>query len=342
MKKAYFLVTNPTQMLNAVEARKQFSAEFEKFVLIIFTDADSFIPSIQKIAGEDWEIIVFKDRFDQYWFKPMTRVFLKKKFLQQISREIKSEDTLFIGNIQHFWCCVLSVRVNAECKKFTLDDGLSMLTFYSRFIEQGNRYWSPPLAKGIRGKLERWICGVPKLDTSKWFFFTNLELNQNDARIIRSEMRYTKGLIDSGVSVFQGVYFIEQPIVELGILNKQDYLKLMNKIALYYQNLNLEFIVVRHRSAHLQLLNEFYRVVEYDLPIEFQLSTQREFPQRLATFFSSAIYNIACLQLSEIECDTWAIAHGECDENVLIHSDLFGWFRSLKNAKLNVLKVSLE
>lgn len=98
-------------------------------------------------------------------------------------------------------------------------------------------------------------------------------------------MRYTKGLIDSGVSVFQGVYFIEQPIIELGILNKQDYLKLMNKIALYYQNLNLEFIVVRHRSAHLQLLNEFYRVVEYDLPIEFQLSTQREFPQRLATFF---------------------------------------------------------
>jgi hypothetical protein len=335
VKSLFLLVANPTQMMNAIEARQFYSDSYSHFHLVVFSDSLAYQKQILSMADASWSKLIYPTLGTGKWNALMS-IFSKKKFISGVLKMAIDGDALMIGNIHHYGCCSLAHRWNEMGNIFAMDDGLGTVNWDLQLNDSTS--WTPRSAKGWRGVLERWILGVPVIKLSSLNFFsvyplshfTNATENKFD---FLSESFFDKKYNENTV------YFLEQPLVELGILPQSEYASAIQKIKYHYTNLGWEFTMVRHRAAHFQQSSDGIDYVSFDGPIEWVMKDWDKAPRKIATFYSSGVYHLNKMSQGNMIAEFWQIQNDK--GNIVVQPQLMNWLSTNALSNMSVLNVTI-
>jgi hypothetical protein len=335
VKELFVLIANPTQMMNAIEARHFYKNEFSRFHLVVFSDAIAYIDQILALADDQWNKIIYRPgkpgKVNSVW-----NAFKKRNFIHSVLRNAKQGDAIMIGNIHHFGCCAIAHLWNDEGNVYALDDGLGTVNWDMQLRDA--KVWCPKPARGWKGKLEKWLLGNPIIELDKLKFFSVYPLshftNCDENNFISLRNDFSGKKIEENL-----VLFLDQPLVELGIVSLHDYQAMMGKIYAHYKLMGLEFKIVRHRAAHFRNAINGVEYLEFDQPIEWEMKDWKSLPGKVSTFYSSGVYHLSKMSQGAICADFWQIQSEDGD--IRVQPKLMNWLGQHSLAKMNVLNVSI-
>ena len=308
--KNVFLLKSPLQLLNAIEARRHFGLLPGECLLILVADRKSQGQLINMIeAGEAWGGIVslpssklspvissfqpgdslqrFGRRYPLFG-KPMFSV-LKLRILAQRYRKVES---VFIGDqknalMRHFSNLAATEDVVA------LDDGTATIK-YARERCAGEDGRPSRLGKRLGRFLKYLFFGLRDAAPEKLTFFSvySVVLPQKDHLVLNDYSYLRKNI--AAIKTTQEVYFLGAPLVESGVLSEDQYLWHLTEAQRCLGGQSV--IYVRHRREDPERVRRIghklgWETTLFDFPIEYQLSQQGPRPEKLVSFFSSALEN---------------------------------------------------
>ena len=335
MRDLFVLIANPTQMLNAIEARYFYKNEFSRFYLVVFTEANPYIDQILALTDDQWNKIIYHPgqpgKFNSLW-SPLR----KRNFIHGVVRRAKNGDAIMIGNIHHYGCCVMAHLWNGAGNVYALDDGLGTVNWDLQL--KGSKFWHPKPARGWKGKLEKWLLGNPIIELDKLKFFSVYPLshftNFDENNFISLRNDFSGKKIEENL-----VLFLDQPLVELGIVSLDDYQAMMGKICAHYKLMGLEFKIVRHRAAHFRNTIDGMDYLEFDQPIEWEMKDWKSLPGTVSTFYSSGVYHLSKMSQGAICAHFWQIQSDIGD--TVVQPKLMDWLSQHLLAQMNIRNVSI-
>jgi len=316
MKSNFYFVRTPIQYLNAVEARHSDKFKSDQHHLIILSDFHRTISQIESIIQTDlWTTIQFpwKEFVSKKNFPLFNAIYILKRKIKidRIIATINNEDLIFWGNINSNWFFYLYNTTKSTF--YILDDGLVSI---GTIMNTDFNLIKTTLLSSKLGKIERLIL---KLNYGvKWeriHFFTNFDLKTSLKKIELHQYDYlSKQFKISKLS--KSVFFVGQPLIFQKMMKKEIYVGLVNSIINYYNNKNYECYYVPHRSTTLDYIPKNWLTKSFNKPLEYILfEEQIEKPLIFASFYSSALYNIAMMDNNLIfKYDYW-----QFDERDLIN-----------------------
>ena len=335
MKNLFLLVANPTQMMNAIEARQFYADDFSHFHLVIFSDSEAYQKQILSIADASWSMFVYRAPGKGKW-NALLSVFSKRKFIHRVLNVAQKGDALMIGNIHHYGCCVLAHLWSERGEVFAMDDGLGTVNWDLQLKD--SHIWTPKNAKGWRGKLEKWILGKPIIELSSLKFFSVYPLSHFSNAVENNFDFLSKSFIGKKYNE-RIVYFLEQPLVELGILAHKEYADVIEKINQHYKSEGWDFKIVRHRAAHFQQSSDGIDYLSYDGPIEWVMKDWEHAPRKIATFYSSGVYHLNKMSQGNMIAEFWQIQNDK--GNTVVQPQLMNWLSTNALSNMSVLNVTI-
>ncbi|MBM3427722.1 MAG: hypothetical protein FJX95_02955 [Bacteroidetes bacterium] len=332
MSNLFIIVANPTQMMNAIEARQHYRHVYSMFYLVVFSDSISYANQILAMADEKWNRIVYKPRNSGKF-----EVFLKKRFINQAICSARDGDALMIGNIHHYVCCAFAKAWGDIGELFALDDGLGTVNWDAKWGD--SETWSPPPARGWKGKFERLILGDSILNLKKLIFFSAYPLSKfsncecNSFSILKT--KYADKLVDRNM-----VLFLEQPLVELGLISKSEYEMALEKIFNHYTRQGKKFTIVRHRAAHERISYPGMEFLEFDNPIEWEIGNWKFIPGCVSSFYSSGVFHLSIISQGVIHTDYWEIEKNNV--GTIVQSSLMIWLNQHLLDQMQMQKVEIS
>jgi hypothetical protein len=335
VKNLFLLVANPTQMMNAIEARQFYSDSYFQFHLVVFSDSLAYQRQILSMADASWSKWIYPTLGAGKW-NALRSIFSKRKFISGVLKEANEGDALMIGNIHHYGCCSLAHHWNGLGSIFAMDDGLGTVNWDLQLND--SIIWTPKHAKGWRGILEQWVLGTPAITLNNLNFFSVYPLSHFT--------NATENKFDFLSESFLGkkynentVYFLEQPLVELGILPQNEYEGVIQKIKRHYKDLGSEFTMVRHRAAHFQQSSDGIDYVSFDGPIEWVMKDWECAPRKIATFYSSGVYHLNKMSQGNMIAEFWQIQNDK--GNTVVQPQLMNWLSTNALSNMSVLNVTI-
>ncbi len=303
------IVETPLQLLNAIEA--SFSLNLSNITLVIVTSPpfpkEVFSPIL---AFAKWKQIEFLYVVHNY--SPLKLSFLGRAVSEQLNEYVKecrqaakrrrfdrlakrlvNVDTLVLGSYLSGYMRHLANKLRPR-KLYLVDDGTDTLRVSNLRREQAVPegiqqlpYWRK-LKNLIRTSFVDW--DTRQADSATFFTSYKLTLIPEDT-LIRNDHSFLKSMLNHS-GVLSEVYFLGQPLVEDGYLQREDYLAYISRISQYYRSRTL--IYVTHKRESQQMIdavrNMGLQVRTFNLPIELQI-LQGGIPSELASFFCSALDN---------------------------------------------------
>ena len=278
--KGLFFTTTPLQVINAIEAKEYFKVQ--KSSLILAYDFSNTMVGEQihsVISLGEWDEIIkidtsSKSRFGHY-----------VKTVKKLKKE--NFDYLFVGYLYLIYAQVLLSNISVN-NKVALDDGTATITIQRNPImklslEKKIRLWRYKLM-GLKVEYSPLIDSftafdfLPKYDKQK--FFINI-------------FSYLKKVFTiNNIEKSNYVYFIGTAVVGTGILNLEDYILYIKFVEQYYLEKGLKVFYIPHcRESQSTLEKIPFELKRLNKPIELELLFLPKVP-RLASFFSSAIFNL--------------------------------------------------
>ena len=282
-----FIVSSPLQLMNAIEATNYFKTN-NNILLLLYTDNTKVVNQMKKIVHfVQWEKIISL-------LLPQ-KIIDKVTFTYDINNYFKNIDTskidkIFVGeyrsdHVNHI------VNFFKNKNIYLLDDGLAQVSYHKEISNES-----------FKVKIKRLIYSLLlyKLAKIKYTFFTIFDIKNE--KVIKNRYGFFKKYIQDK-EVGNSVYFIGQPLVELNIINEDDYKKELSKIINFYSNKKFIYILHRRedekRTKKLSIeLNFEYKV--FDNLIELEMITSKIVPSDFATFYSTAIVTLPSF-ISEVE-----------------------------------------
>ena len=131
-----------------------------------------------------------------------------------------------------------------------------------------------------------------KLSPIDYTFFTIFNLKQDN--VIETKYSYIKQYMSEKI-VESSVYFIGQPLVELSMLNENNYKNELKKVIDFYES--KKFVYILHRRQNEKLIKKLALVLgfeykRFDQLIEFEMINRPTIPSEFATFYSTAIVTL--------------------------------------------------
>lgn len=335
MSKLYLLVANPTQMMNAIEARHFYDSVFHDFELLIFSESLSYQKQILSMADDSWNKKIYVPKGSGKW-NALVSIFAKRNFFREVFNSAKKGDALMIGNIHHFGCCSLASRWKDCGEVYAMDDGLGTVNWDNLLSNQ--QIWTPKIPKGWKGKIEKLIWGIPRIQLNCLKFFSVYPLTHFPNAVLNNFELISKKYMGKAYNM-KLVYFLEQPLVELGVLHPRDYDKMIRLIQHHYQSQGCEFTIVRHRAAHFQNSSDGLEYVSWDKPVEWVMTDWDVIPGTIATFYSSGAYHLNKMSLGQIKAEYWQIKNDLGD--VIVQPQLMQWLRLNSLSQMTVLEVAI-
>jgi hypothetical protein len=274
-----FIVASPLQVMNAIEAIEYFKTQ-NNILLVLYTGSEKPLSQIKKMLNfSDWDTI-------KYILLPL-KIVDKIVFSKKIDSSLKFIEKnkiakLFVGEYR-------SDHVNHIVNSLTnqniylLDDGLSQLNYHKEIGQQSTK------VKALRVLYK---CLFYKLKPIKYTFFTMFDIENE--KIIKNNYTFFKKQIGSK-KIENSIYFIGQPLVELGIMSKENHKKELNKIIDFYKA--KEFIYILHRREEVENVKKLsielnFKYKEFDSLIELEMINSKIIPSSFATFYSTAIVTL--------------------------------------------------
>jgi hypothetical protein len=272
-----FIVSSPLQLLNCIEAKYHFNTA-NNILLVLHlheTGSKSHINSL--IVETDWLHVAHLQSPKTYKDK-LTFPYYIKMALKSVGKNV---DKLFFGEYRSVFTNHIVNCFHPE-KNYLVDDGMAVLS-YSKFHENNS-------LNKIKHRLFGYQTTLIKHD-----FFTLFDLQNK--KVIRNNFYHAKSKIVAKPTKNQCL-FIGQPLVELGIVNRNYYKKYLSDIVKYLDG--TELIYALHRRNDMDWIRELadeldFKYIRYDTPLELALINSDYLPKIIATSFSTAIYTLKLL-----------------------------------------------
>lgn len=157
-------------------------------------------------------------------------------------------------------------------ERFLVDDGLYLVDFAKRFSHK--------------------LAGIS--------IYTSLPIGNIPNAAVTSVSRCNL----MSVEIREEVWFIGSKLVDAKIISKESFQVLMERVVQYFSTFAGEFVYVAHREESEQALMVLaglgVKVKKFDLPIEEYLSEANSGPAVIASFYSTALYNLAGGKISSV------------------------------------------
>jgi len=287
MKYNIFIVAGPLHLMNAIEAIEYFKSK-NNILIVLYTDNKQQLSQMKKLLNfVNWHTVEYI-RIPQNIIDKLFFVNNIANSLQTIQKD--KIDKLFVGeyrsdHVNH----IVNTLSNKDI--YLLDDGLAQLNYHNEMNLQPYRV-----------KIRRVIYQALfyQLERINYTFFTIFDIKNE--KIIKNNYNFFKKYIRDK-QVEDSVYFIGQPLVELGIMSEENYKKSLSKIIDFYKG--RKFIYILHRREKVENIKEFslklnFKYKLFDNLIELEMIMSKIVPSDFATFYSTAIVTLPCF-ISETE-----------------------------------------
>jgi len=279
MKYNIFIVAGPLHVMNAIEAINHFETQ-NNILLILYTDNEKQLSQMKKMVD-------FSDWYDIKYISLPQKMRDKLFFAQYISvalKDLKKDliDKIFVGEYRsdHVNHIVNTLR---NSNIYLLDDGLAQLNYHKEMAQE-------PYKVKLRRVIYKFL--LYKLKPLSYTFFTIFDIKNE--KVIKNDFNFFKKYIGNK-NIEESVYFIGQPLVELGILNKENHKKELVKIINFYRG--KKFIYILHRREEPNNIKKLskelnFEYKEFDNLIELEMINASIVPSAFATFYSTAIVTL--------------------------------------------------
>ena len=290
LKKNLFIVASPLQLINAIEARYHFKTSDNILVLMynsLLNNTD-FNQKKSLLVEEDWDEVIYYD---------LGKIAKKKRFFEQVKliKQFQRYKYSYLfsgdfGTIQQ----ALMANLNIE-NIYLLDDGTASIVIYEK-LKDKQFFKKIPFFKKL--KLYRYLLMNLKFkiqENINFFTIYNLEPLAH-MHVVQHNFAYLKQNQLKRCEKNDVIYILGQNISENAIINKEIYLKYLEKIKDKFKG---KIIYKPHRSeeitdAYNYLISEHF-LIDNDIsqgPIETSFINNHIYPSIIISFFSSALFSL--------------------------------------------------
>jgi len=323
MKYNIFIVAGPLHLMNAIEAIEYFKSK-NNILIVLYTDNKQQLSQIKKLLNfVNWHTVEYI-RIPQNIIDKLFFVNNIDSSLQTIQKD--KIDKLFVGeyrsdHVNH----IVNMLSNKDI--YLLDDGLAQLNYHNEMNSQPYRV-----------KVRRVIYQALfyKLERINYTFFTIFDIKNE--KIIKNNYNFFKKYIRDK-QVEDSVYFIGQPLVELGIMSEENYKKSLSKIIDFYKG--RKFIYILHRREKVENIKELslklnFEYKLFDNLIELEMIMSKIVPSDFATFYSTAIVTLPRF-ISEIEYRVFRTKDNIIHKNFI--DNILNTYQELEKIGLRVVQL---
>lgn len=203
-----------------------------------------------------------------------------------------------------------TILANTICAKYYwLGDGTKLLyQFSDQYIQRNNRYRKQLSFDSLLKAVSRKSFTLPRTP----ILFSPFHLDRKDNEINHFEWlkRKYKAIKDNEHAnleslaqvFFFGSYFCE--VDGEAMMNEDEYVSIIKRIALHYQLKNLAVIYVPHRhesSSKLKRIAQLpnIRIVIFEYPAEYQFIVNNKRPRHIAAFSSTCLFHFHYLKCTD-------------------------------------------
>jgi len=279
MKSNVFIVVAPLHIMNAIEAVEYFNTSNNILVILHIGNEKQLAQMKKMLHFYDWDEV----HYLLLPLKSVDKIFYARTVNRTLDILDKNKiENVFVGEYRsdHVNHVVNSLKSD---EVYLLDDGLAQLNYHKEMH-------STSLKVKVRRVL--YTLFLYKLKPLKYTFFTIFDIKNE--KIIKNNYNFFKKHIGSK-TVEHSVYFIGQPIVELGVMSKEHYKKELTKIMNFYKG--KKFIYILHRREKIENVKKLsmelnFDYKEFDNLIELEMINATVIPSHFATFSSTAIVTL--------------------------------------------------
>jgi hypothetical protein len=330
--------------LNAVEARNNDIFKSGEHHLIVLSDFHRTLSQIESIIEtEFWSSIIFPwMEFSAKKNNPLFNAIniLKRKIkIDKIITSIKPTDLIFWGNLNSNWFFYLYQKTKSTI--YILDDGFVSI---NTILNTDLKALKSKLLSSNSGKIERYILKLNfSISWGRILFFTNFDLKTSAKNIELHNYEFLSKQFKFS-TIKNTVFFVGQPLIFQKMMKNEVYVTLVDSIIRHYQSKGFNCFYIPHRSTTLDYIPNHWSTKSFNKPLECILFDELiEKPMIFASFYSSALYNIAMMDKNSIfKYDYW-----QFDEIDLINfpfktiSDVYEFIRSQNKNNVNILHKSV-
>lgn len=291
MMKNLYIVSSPFQCISAIEARTQLELNNDNILITIYYSKDSEENYLQmrEIFGLlEWDNIIEIGLEKR-----------KSKFFEYISviNKLKKYkfNNVFIGHFSQFQTILLSnLLIN---NIYSIDDGVITLKLHkdqlNPYIKKKNNF-----AKKIKMLRYSLVSLKTSFDKSKINYFTMFDIEPYyGEKIIKNEFIFMREYSSKKTQNNSLAYFLGQPLYEVGIMQKNDYLRCLKSVKQYYKNQNIMIMYIPHRREKdinsLKILeDDYFEVRKLPTAIEVYFLKLNCLPKEVSSFLSTALLSI--------------------------------------------------
>ncbi len=289
-----YIVESPLQLLNAIEAKEEFTAK-KNILIVKFSNERRNNYQIEKLLKESfWDRIykipyIYTTKTQIIYFCFLTRllVWQKQKFQKIFIGEFRSDEMwMLLNNVQHI-------------ETFLLDDGSVTIEVQKNYLKEIEKYNSEKSRSKRKYILYNFFfLKAPKRKVIDLFTMFDLKPHpgqkviQNNFKALASKIINIDDHANSNT-----VFFIGSNIVERGIVNDKYFFECIEYIVNFYKANEKNIIYLPHRRENekklLTMKNQFGIEVLYpsDL-IELYFLNKKIWPKHIASFYSTALYSL--------------------------------------------------
>lgn len=302
----YFIInSNQLQLFDVEEAVESFNLNREDCVIVVRKSKEND----SKISIRKREDVTFYFDWDKIEFIDMPRITWRPKLLKfpiyildiltysRMVRNIISKygkpSKIFLGNYKNEGMRDIAARFKDSAEIIFLDEGNTTIQYLKQrnsFISKNSNVFR--ISNFIKSNLLNLSVDHPNYPIT---YFTVYDGPDNAyTKVIRHSYEHNKAKLIGSFEKTPKAAFIASILVEFKIVNREDYLKLLNNIKHTYG----DFIYFAHPKETESDLREYrdkigVEIKRLNIPIEMFFLQNTKLYSNLITFQSSAIINIS-------------------------------------------------
>lgn len=358
----YFVIRLPLSYLNAVEAQHYYKIKPQESILVVLCQERYPIDLeiIKEIIDSSlWKEIYYvsynlasfrknqtRNKSCNWFFEKINYIRDIKKYVEELDsvrQSDKETEKIIIGN--EFTASMRHISNSIRAKEvIVVDEGFAVINVLDKKIKNFNKKFKLfTLKEYIQSILFSFIFGFKLYPLKDIIYFSAYNFSEeNSLNVVRNI--YKKLRCFSINKKFNQVFLLGQPFVNHHFLTEDAYIDILSQIKHYYYH--KEILYCPHRDetpGNIQRIRDELRfeIEESKLPIEYRLSREKNIPQIVSSFYSSALQNIYHIFNNSIEIESFEIDQSDflC-QNMRVLDEIKHCYKYLKNLESQTFRVT--
>lgn len=272
-----------------------------------------------------WDIMAIENPAAYY------KIFLFRIKIYLLKKKYDKINELYIGSYDNFFHLGLAAAFEDKVRLYLLYDGLQMVSVAQK--RAGNRKESirtypklfnfagfkPPSLKTITytSPLEFKVPAVDKI--------IKIKSTSNKSVVLKDEL----------------IYFVGQPLVDMGLVSFEFYLDKLNRLKTNFPEHHIIYIPHPKESPAIKKkISQIFEIKYFEKIFEQEYLEAKIFARNIVSFYSSVLMNIYYMANGDLNVYSIALNKSEIlrSESIMSISKIYEYFESNKAANFNVIR----